>query len=86
MNSKRRYKNLYLFYHPRGAWIFSNYKDLSIIFSKMLDAILKFYESENFSDSSFQRIFESENFGFPFSTKNSLTWGLKCKKLNFRKS
>ena len=24
--------------------------------------------------------------GFLFSTKNSLTWGLKCEKLNFRKS
>ena len=30
----------------------------------------KFYESENFSDSFFHRIFESENFRFPFSAKN----------------
>ena len=37
----------------------------------------KFYEKENFSDSSLRRIFESENFRFPFSTKNSLTWGLR---------
>ena len=29
---------------------------------------------------------ESENFKFPFSTKNSLTWRVKCEKLNFRKS
>ena len=47
---------------------------------------LKFYEGENFSDSSFHRIFESENFRFPFSVKNSLIRGVKCKKLNFRKS
>ena len=47
----------------------------------------KFYKSENFSDSSLHRIFESENFRFPFPTKNSLTWGLKCEKLNLiRKS
>ena len=33
----------------------------------------KFYESENFSDSPLYRIFESENFRFPLSTKHSLT-------------
>ena len=35
---------------------------------------LKFYESDIFCDSSLYRIFGSENFRFPFSTKNSLTW------------
>ena len=40
---------------------------------------LKFYESENFSDSSFHRMFESENFRFPFSAKNSLIWGVEYK-------
>ena len=45
-----------------------------------------FTESENCSDSSFHRIFESENFMFPVSAKNSLIWGVKCEKLNFRKS
>ena len=44
----------------------------------------KFYESENFSDSNLYRIFECENFRFPFSTNNRLTWVLKCDKLNFR--
>ena len=34
---------------------------------------LTYYESENFSDSSLHHIFESENFRFPFCTKNSLT-------------
>ena len=34
-------------------------------------------ESENFSDSSLHDIFESESFRFPFSAKNSLTWGVK---------
>ena len=31
-------------------------------------------------------IFESENFRFPSSTKDSITWGVKCQKLRFRKS
>ena len=46
----------------------------------------KFYESENFSDSSVHRIFESEDLRFPFSSESRLTWGLECKNLNFRKS
>ena len=43
------------------------------------------YECENFPDSSLNHIFESENFRFRFSTKNSITWGVKCDKLSFRK-
>ena len=30
----------------------------------------RFYESKNFSDSSLHRIFDCENFRFPFSTKS----------------
>ena len=45
-------------------------------FPKNLRCNLTYYEGENFSDSSFHHIFESEN---------SLTWGVKCEKLNFRK-
>ena len=41
-----------------------------------------YYESENFSDFSLHHIFESENLGFLFSTKNNLTKGAKCEKLN----
>jgi len=40
--------------------LFENYKGVSNIFPKILDAI---------SDSSLRHIFESENFRFPFSTK-----------------
>ena len=36
--------------------------------------------------SSFRYIFESENFRFSFSSKNSPTWGVKCEKLKFRKN
>ena len=41
---------------------FRNYKGFSIIFPLILDAIWR----EIFSDSSLRRIFESENFSFPF--------------------
>ena len=41
---------------------------------------VKFYESENFSDSSLHHILESENFRFLLSKKNSVTWVVKCKK------
>ena len=33
-----------------------------------------FYESKNFSDSSVHHILESENFSFPFSERNWVTW------------
>ena len=46
---------------------------------------LKVYESNNFSDCSFYHIFESEKFRTPFSTKNSLTWGVKFKKIKLKK-
>ena len=45
---------------------FRNFKGFSIIFPKILDSILSFYERENFSDSYLNHIFESEKFRFPF--------------------
>ena len=49
-------------------------KGFSIILPKILDVnYLTYYESEKFSDSCPHHIFESENFSFPFSTKNSQT-------------
>ena len=44
------------------------------------------YESENFFVSSLHHIFESENFRLPFFHEQSLTWGVKCEKLNLSKS
>ena len=64
---------------------FRNYEHLSIIFRKFFDA-LRCTKVRLFSDSSPHRTFYCENFRFPFSTKNSLTWRVKCEKLNFRKS
>ena len=50
-----------------GGGIFRNYKGFSmIVLSQNFRHILKYYESENFSDSSLHHIFESENFRFSF--------------------
>ena len=76
---------MYLFGHPWGTRVFRNYKGLSIIFPKIYDAVLRFTKVINFLIPR-HRIFESDNFRFPFCTKNSLTWGLKRKKLILRKS
>ena len=39
-------------------------------------------QSGNFSNSSLHHIFESEHFRFPFSTKNSQTYGVKYEKIH----
>ena len=87
MHSKRRYKICICSVILGELESFRNYKGFSIILLKILDAIIiTYYESENFSDSSLHHILESENFSFPFSKKNSVTWVAKYEKLNFRNS
>ena len=62
MHSKRRYK-ICIFSVILGEMeSFRNYKGFRTIFPISLDAIWR----EIFSDSSLRRIFESENFNFPF--------------------
>ena len=79
MHSKERYKICACLVILGELESFRNYKGFSIILLKILDAIIiTYYESENFSDSSLHHIFESENVWFPFCTKNSLTWAVKC--------
>ena len=65
MHSKRRYKICICSVVPGQLESFRNYKGFGIIFSKSLDAILSFTK---------KRIFRI----LPFSTKDSLAWGLKC--------
>ena len=87
MYSKRRYKTCICAVVLGGQLkSFRNYLGPQYYFPENFRCNFRFYESENFSDSSLHRSFESENFRFPFSTKNRLTWRLKCEKLNFRKS
>ena len=77
--------SIVLFGHPRGTWGFSKLQGLQYYFPENFRCNLTFYESQNFSDSSVHYILESENFRFPFSKKNSVSWVVKCEKLNFRK-
>ena len=67
MHSKRRYKICICSVILGELEHFRNYKGFSIIFPKILDAILTHYEKENVFDSSLHHILESENFRFPFS-------------------
>ena len=86
MHSKGHYKICYLFSRPKGTFVLTKLQGLQYYFAENSRCNLTYYESENFYDSSLHHIFESENFRFPFCTKNSLTWAVKCKELNFRKS
>ena len=85
MHSKGRYKictcSVIL-----GELESSELQGLQYYFPENFRCSLTSYESQNFSDSSLHHIFVSENFRFPFCTKNSPTWAVKCKELNFRKS
>ena len=87
MHSKGRYKICACLVILGELESFRNYKGFSISLLNILDAIIiTYYESENFSDSSLHHILESENVRFLFCMENSLTWAVKCKELNFRKS
>ena len=46
---------------------------------------LKFYESENFSNSSLHPVFESENFRFPFNYEKWPNLGSKMWKIRLQK-
>ena len=77
--------DLQLFGHPGATRVCSKLLGLQQYSTENFRCNLTLYESENFSNSSLHRIFESENFKFPFQYDNSLTWEVKCEKLNFRK-
>ena len=65
-HSKRRYKICICSVILGQPQSFRNYQGFSIIFPKIFTCNLTNYEGENFSDSSFHHILESENFRFPF--------------------
>ena len=78
MDSKRRYKICICSVILVELASLLNYKGWSIIFLKILDKNWTYDESETFSDTKRHHIFKSENLRFLFSTKNSLTWEVKC--------
>ena len=57
----------------------------SVLFSRKFRRNFKFYESKNFSDSSLHRLFESETFRFPFSTKKQTNLGTEIRKIKLQK-
>ena len=66
MHSKQRYKICISSVILWQLESFRNYKGFSIIFLKILDAILSFTKVIFFPDSFLHRILESENCRFPF--------------------
>ena len=87
MHSKRRYK-ICIFSVIVGQLVesFRNYKGFTIIFPKILDAFKRITKVGIILIPLSITFLNSKILGFLFSTKNSLTWVLKCKKLNLRKS
>ena len=71
---------------PSGLFEITRASVVLYYFPENFRCNLSFYERENFSDPYLNHIFESENFRFPSSTKDSIPWGVKCQKLSFRKS
>ena len=80
MHSKRRYKSCICSVVLGQPQSFRNHLGPQYYFPENFRCNFRFYESENFSDSSLHRIIESENFRFLFSTKNRLTWGTEMRK------
>ena len=80
MHSKRRYKICICSVIVEELETFRNY------FPENFTCNFTYYESENFSVPSLLAFLNSKIEGFLFSTKKSLTLGMKCEKLNFRKS
>ena len=78
MHSKRRYKIFICSVVLGQLESFRNYKGFGIIFPKILGAILSFTKMRRFQILLFVAFSNPKILGFPFSTKNSLTWGLKC--------
>ena len=72
---------MYLFSNPRATWVLSKLQGLQYYFLENLDAILKVYESEDFSYSSLHRTFESENFRFLFFQRKMAYLGSKTRKI-----
>ena len=66
----------------RATWVFSKLQGFLYYFPENFRCSFTYYESVSF----LHHIFESENLRFPVFDESNLTWGMKCKKLIFRKS
>ena len=67
----------------RGTGVFSKLQGLEYYFPENFRGNLTYYKSETFSNSSLHITFlNAQILGFLFSTKNSLTWEVKCENYN----
>ena len=73
--------------HPTTRRLLSIFEisGLQYYFPQNFRCNLSRYECENFSDSYLNHIFESENFRFPFSTKNIHFSGSELRKIKLQK-
>ena len=85
MHSKKPYKICICLVVLRELESFQNYQGW-IIFQKILDANWRFMKVRIFLILLSITFWKHKILGFPFCMKNSLTWGEKCEKLDFRKS
>ena len=88
IHSKRRYKLIGFCSVTQGTLrLFEITRASELFYTKILDAIYPFTNHEKiFLIPLSITFFESESFRFRFSTKNSITWRVKCDKFSFRKS
>ena len=78
MHSKRRHKICVCSVIRRELESFRNYKGFSIIFWKILDAIQRITKVRIFLIPLSITYLNPKISAFPFLTKNSLTWDVKC--------
>ena len=81
MHFERRYKICTCQVILRELESFRNYKGFSIIFPKILDAIELVTKVTSFL-IPLHTFLNPKVLGIHFCTKNSLTWAVKCEKLN----
>ena len=84
MHSKRRYKICICSVILGELESFRNYKGLSIIFLKILDEILPVTNVRHFLILNVTFL-NPKILGSLFSTKNSLTWDVKCELIKLQK-
>ena len=68
---------MYLFSNPRATWVLSKLQGLQYYFLENLGAILKVYESEDFSYSSLIALSNPKILGFLFFNEKWPTWEVK---------
>ena len=74
-----------MFGHSRRTWVFSRLRGIQNYFPENFRCNLTYYEGDNFSDSFFHHIFESENFRIPFYLRKIGYQGRKMWKIKLQK-